>query len=247
MSASLPPPKQAAKKQKKTTSSAAQPAIPDPEPNLVPDVVDGDAEATDGGIDAAHARVRGAGRSRLLTAREKRDRFQAKYDGKTPEQILDTISKGWRSRIYEHFKALFIVRGPKGAVMHRFVCKKSPSKHVDHADYEDSTGNLKHHVKLCEPEDTPEQQVISAFATGSAYSPARLWFLLAIWCATRHRPFAIVEDPEFKGILGMFYRKVHIPSRVTISRDIHNIVDKCTTRVIELFEVHPSAYRDDRL
>ena len=92
-SPSSPPAKQVAKKQKKGASSSAQPHEDVPDANLVPDVVEGDADATDGGIDSARARVRRAGKSRLLTAQEKRDRFQAKYQGKTPEQILGALSR----------------------------------------------------------------------------------------------------------------------------------------------------------
>ena len=51
-----------------------------------------------------------------------------------------------------------------------------PSKHIDRADYEDSTGNLKRHADACDPEDTPEAETITAFAHGATYSPARLRF-----------------------------------------------------------------------
>ena len=51
--------------------------------------VEGDPEAMDGGVDAVHARAtRARGKTRLLSAEEKRNRFLAKYAGKTPEQIL---------------------------------------------------------------------------------------------------------------------------------------------------------------
>ena len=84
-SPSSPPAKQLAKKQKKGASSAAPPAGDVPDANLVPDVVEGDGDATDGGINAAHPRVLRAGKSRLLTSQEKRDHFQPKYQGKAPE------------------------------------------------------------------------------------------------------------------------------------------------------------------
>ena len=58
-----------------------------------------------------------------------------------------------------------------------------------------------------------------------------------MWCASRHRPFAIVEDPEFKAILHMLYGRVNVPSRVTVSRDVQHIVDETMTRLIDRFEV----------
>ena len=114
---------------------------------------------------------------------------------------------------------------------------RNPSKHVYRGDYEDSTGNLKRHANSCEPANTAESEAITAFANGATYSPARLRFLLAMWCASRHRPFAIVEDPEFKAILHMLYGRVNVPSRVTVSRDVQHIVDETMTRLIERFEV----------
>ncbi|RDX41722.1 hypothetical protein OH76DRAFT_1303222, partial [Lentinus brumalis] len=169
-------------------------------------------EATDGGIPAAAARVRRATKTRLLSGEEKRTRFLAKYPGMSPEEILDAIACGWRSNVYGHYKAPKVVRLGNGAIMHRFVCKRYPSKHIDRADYEDSTGNLKRHVDLCDPDETPESEAISAFAHGATYSPARLRFLIAMWCAARHRPFAIVDDPEFQEMLRMLYGKVKLPS-----------------------------------
>ena len=126
-------------------ADAAPPSQADASANALPEGEDAaaDAEATDGGVAAARARVRRAGQSRQLTAEQKRARFLEKYSGKTPEQILgessdrcltarlantldflDAVSKGWRSRVYEHFKAPIVVRGANGVVMHRFICKK---------------------------------------------------------------------------------------------------------------------------
>ncbi|PIL32862.1 hypothetical protein GSI_04980 [Ganoderma sinense ZZ0214-1] len=200
---------------------------------------EGDADATDGGVDAVRARVRRTRKTRLLSAEEKRNRFLAKYAGMTPEQILDAVARGWRSKVYEHFQPPTILRGEQGSVSYRFTCKRFPSKHVDRADYEDSTGNLKRHVDVCDPDPTPESESITAFANGATYSPARMRFLLAMWCASRHRPFKVVEDPEFRAMLGMLYGKVQIPSRVTVSRDVQLILDETMARLMDRFENLP--------
>ncbi|EIW51452.1 uncharacterized protein TRAVEDRAFT_54541 [Trametes versicolor FP-101664 SS1] len=100
--------------------------------------------ATDGGIEALATVTRNASRClRLLTADEK--------------QI---ISKGWRSKVYGHFKVPELIAGPKGSYIYRFVCKRCPSKHVNRADYKYLTGNLKHHVDSCKPNDTPKGEKI---------------------------------------------------------------------------------------
>ncbi|EIW63697.1 uncharacterized protein TRAVEDRAFT_41128 [Trametes versicolor FP-101664 SS1] len=176
----------------------------DPSDDSKNSAADGSAEesgaeaATDGGIEALATVTRNASRRlRLLTADEK--------------QI---ISKGWRSKVYGHFKVLELIAGPKGSYIYRFVCKRCPSKHVDRADYEYSTGNLKRHVDSCEPDDTPEGEKISAFAHGITYTPPHIRLFLALWCARHHRPYAIVEDPELQNIFRMLYAKVKIPSCV---------------------------------
>ncbi|KAL1936920.1 hypothetical protein VTO73DRAFT_4229 [Trametes versicolor] len=193
----------------------------DPSDDSKNSAADGSAEksgaeaATDGGIEALATVTRNASRClRLLTADEKRVRFQEKYRGQTPEEILQIISKGWRSKVYGHFKVLELIAGPKGSYIYRFVCKRCPSKHVDRADYEYSTGNLKRHVDSCEPDDTPEGEKISAFAHGITYTPPCMRLFLALWCARHHRPYAIVKDPELQNIFRMLYAKVKIPSCV---------------------------------
>lgn len=97
---------------------------------------------------------------------------------------------------------------------------RNPSKHVDHGLNDESTGNLNRHIKSCDPEATAETQLITDFAQGANYSYVWLRFLLVMWIARRHRPFTIVEDPEFCEILRMLYVRVQIPSRIMVSRDL---------------------------
>lgn len=117
---------------------------------------------------------------------------------------------------------------------------RHPSKHVDRMEYQDSTGNLARHVKMCEPDDTPQVEQITAYAHGATYSPERLCFLIAMWCARRHRPFSIVEDPEFQEIVRMLYNKAKIPSRMSVSRDVRAIFNECKERVCRMFKVRGS-------
>ena len=80
-------------------------------------------------------------------------------------------------------------------------------------------------------------QTITEYAKGVNYSYARVRFLLAMWIARRHRPFTIVEDPEFKELLCMLYPRVEIPSRVTVSRNLKVIFEDSRARVKVMFEV----------
>ena len=85
--------------------------------------------------------------------------------------------------------------------------------------------------------------MISAYASGATYSPARLRFLVAMWCARRHRPFAIADDPEFHDIAHMLYSKVKIPSRWTVGRDVQTIFESTKVRVREHLQVSLQPHR----
>lgn len=118
-----------------------------------------------------------------------------------------------------------------------FLSYSYPSEHVDRGDNEDSIGNLKRHADACDPEATLGSESIAAFANDATYSLARLRSLLVIWCVSRHRPFKIVEDPEFCGMLGVLYGKVQISSRVIVSRDVQVVLDETMVHLIDRFEV----------
>ncbi|KAI1787163.1 hypothetical protein LXA43DRAFT_866889, partial [Ganoderma leucocontextum] len=140
------------------------------------------------------------------------------------------------SPLYKHFAEPIIVKAPNGATVHRFTCKKHPSKHVDRMEYQESTGNLSRHVKVCDPEETAETEMITAYASGAQYSPGRMRYLIMMWVARHHRSFQIVEDAEFREIVRMLYGKAQLPSRMTVSRDVQDIHDLCKENVIKLFE-----------
>ncbi|KAI1796514.1 hypothetical protein LXA43DRAFT_879908, partial [Ganoderma leucocontextum] len=139
--------------------------------------------------------------------------------------------------VYQHFDKPIIVKGPNGVTIHRFICKKHSSKHVNRMEYQESTGNLSHHAKACNPDETAEVEMITAYAGGAQYSPAHLRFLLTMWVARRHRAFQIVKDPEFREILRMLYGKVQVPSCVTVSRDVQDIYNMSKDNVIKMFKV----------
>lgn len=94
-------------------------------------------------------------------------------------------------------------------------------------------------MKSCEGKKAPAEQTIDDYAHGIKYSPACVRYLLALWCARRHRPFTIVEDPELRELLRMLYPKVNLPSRKTVSRDVRAIVEDGRERVKAMLLSHP--------
>lgn len=60
---------------------------------------------------------------------------------------------------------------------------------------------------------------------------------LALWCARRHCPYAIVEDPELQNIFRMLYAKVKIPSRSTVSRDVQLLYREMKSALVALLLV----------
>jgi hypothetical protein len=118
---------------------------------------------------------------------------------------------------------------------------RKPSAVVMRARFEDSTSNLKRHVTDCSPEENSSTALMSGFAHGSTYSPQKLRFIIAMWCSARNRPFHLVQDPEFQELLRMFNVQVSIPSRITVSRDIHRIFDLTKEKVKTLLQSQDSA------
>ncbi len=78
---------------------------------------------------------------------------------------------------------------------------------------------------------------------GAKYSKALMRLKLLTWVVRRHRPYAIVEDPELLEIFQMLYARVDVPSARTISRDVqevfklskHNLVSMLKVRVLYIY------------
>jgi hypothetical protein len=60
---------------------------------------------------------------------------------------------------------------------------------------------------------------------------------LALWAVRRHRPFAIVADPEFIDILIDLNNKVTVPSPTTLSRDVREIFSMSRLKVASILQV----------
>jgi len=115
---------------------------------------------------------------------------------------------------------------------------RNPSVSLLRERFEDSTANLNRHVKQCDPDDTPSSQQMTAFTNGTTYAPARFRFLLAMWCARRHRPFKIIQDDELVEIFRMLYDRVDIPHPTTLSHDVKEIYIMCKENVSNILRVN---------
>jgi hypothetical protein len=79
---------------------------------------------------------------------------------------------------------------------------------------------------------------MNAFAHGSTYTPGRFRVQIALWIARHHRPFNIIEDPELIEIFSILNNKAAVPSRFTVSHDIHEIFDATREHLIAKLKVH---------
>lgn len=113
-----------------------------------------------------------------------------------------------------------------------------PSKHVNHAFTNESTGNLNWHIQVCTPVASAESQKITKYAQGVNYSYTQLCFLLTMWIVRCHHPFTMVEDPEFQEILKMLYMHMDIPLCVTILCNLKDIFNDSHMRVKDKLQVH---------
>jgi hypothetical protein len=99
------------------------------------------------------------------------------------------------------------------------------------------------HAENCDPSKLSASRSIATFAHGSTYNPGKFRLTTAIWIARRHRPFNIVEDPEFIELLTSLNNKVNIPSRFTVSRDIEEIFQatrKCLAAKLQVCFIFPA-------
>ena len=149
--------------------------------------------------------------------------------------------KGWTSSMYDHFHAptIFTING---VVKYRFVCKTSvsltilsffieadtfyirnPSQSCTRARTDSGTTNLIHHTDTCSGKKAPDDQTITKFTQGSTYSTSAFCFLITHWVTECHWPFKITEDPPLQEMLKMLYRKVEIPSDMTVSHDVMEV------------------------
>src|SRR5271154_728823 len=101
----------------------------------------------------------------------------------------------------------------------RFWCR-NPSEKVTRIRHNESTSNLIRHADTCDPKGSASSRAMSNFIHGTTYNPGRFRLGLTIWIACRHRPFTIVNDPEFIELLTSLNDKVAIPSARTVSRDV---------------------------
>lgn len=108
---------------------------------------------------------------------------------------------------------------------------------VTRGRHDDSTSNLRRHVLSCAPPTAASGQSIKAYASGTTYNRATHRMKIALWVSRRHRPFAIVGDPELLDIFSDLNKNVETPSASTVSRDVKEIFQWSQKSVAKLLQV----------
>lgn len=162
----------------------------------------------------------------------------------------------WESPVYTHFKSPPKIEvSSDGVVKYVFQCisyvEYTPQLHrlaqlyyrhpsvkpILRKREDTSTGNLDRHVKGCAPPVNSQTDAIKKFMHGSTYSKSKFRYLLDLWIVRRHRPYAIVEDPELIELFRMLFAQVEIPSARTISRDVQELYQMAKVNMIKMLQV----------
>ncbi|KAF8587378.1 hypothetical protein K439DRAFT_1338241, partial [Ramaria rubella] len=143
------------------------------------------------------------------------------------------------SDVYEHFKMPPDIHIEGEQVKYIFGCKRKPSKFITRTQHDDSTRNLMAHKAQCTPNPASGSSSIKHFTHSSTYRAAQLRFLLTIWVARRHQPYAIVQDAELLEILHMLYEPVEIPSARTLSQDVQEVFTVSQREVAHILQEYP--------
>ncbi|TDL14852.1 hypothetical protein BD410DRAFT_699758, partial [Rickenella mellea] len=146
------------------------------------------------------------------------------------------------SKVYDHYIMPPTIGTVDGEIHYFFRCKDKPDVVLSRVRHEDSTSNLNKHARVCSPPAPSSQTKIRDFAHGTNYEKSKFRFLITIWVARRHRPYAIVEDPELIQLFQMLYLKVEIPSRMTVSRDVREVYEITKQSIVQMLAVRSCAY-----
>ncbi|KAF8151170.1 hypothetical protein K438DRAFT_1512742, partial [Mycena galopus ATCC 62051] len=108
----------------------------------------------------------------------------------------------------------------------------------------EGTKNLKRTLEQCcdrrgvDPGgDTSKNAQQDLFQSVSRYTPARHRALIALRCASSHRPFNSVRDEFYLEEVELLRPGTHVPSPITVSRDVQTLYKEGSRRVKEYFKV----------
>lgn len=90
-------------------------------------------------------------------------------------------------------------------------------------------------MKRCAP--PKDGNSIEDHIPGAKYTKSLMRFKLLTWVARRHRPYAIVEDPELREIFQMLFARVEVPLARTLSRDVQEVFELSKLNLIAMLKV----------
>jgi hypothetical protein len=158
----------------------------------------------------------------------------------------------WKSKVYDHYSVSLVrdlrPNGTPGSLCFKFECRCDPVKH--HAQFRQrektasGTSNLDRTAKACnerrglgKPEDTSKGAQQTLGNSISTYSEAKHRALIALRCASSHRPFRSVKDPFYVHEVEMLRPGTKLPSPSTVSRDVCALYDRGAHFVKDYFAV----------
>ncbi|KAJ6619854.1 hypothetical protein B0H10DRAFT_1792703 [Mycena sp. CBHHK59/15] len=110
------------------------------------------------------------------------------------------------------------------------------------------TGNLARGEKECNARrgmkgNTNKNAQQDLFGSVLRYTLARHRAIIALQCASSHRPFNSVADPYYLEEVELLHPGTKVPAPITVSRDVQTLYRKGAKKVKEYFKVSPSSSR----
>jgi hypothetical protein len=122
-----------------------------------------------------------------------------------------------------------------------FTCKNHPTTHEPHererSKTSAGTSNLKNTAQKCDKEQGIVAPLAPTATYATAYSAAAHRAIIALRCATDHRPFNSVADKYYKMEVELLRPGTKIPAPTTVSLDIKHLYLELSKGVREYFKV----------
>jgi hypothetical protein len=160
--------------------------------------------------------------------------------------------------VYNHYQISLerqysgIRQDKPGTLTFVFTCRHDPATHKPHRrkrmQSSQGTGNLGKGEKDCNARrgvngDTNKNAQQDLFGSVSRYTPARHRALIALRCASSHRPFNSVADPYYLEEVELLRAGTKVPAPITVSRDVQILYREGAKKVKEYFKVSSSSSR----
>ncbi|KAJ7772032.1 hypothetical protein DFH07DRAFT_879090, partial [Mycena maculata] len=175
---------------------------------------------------------------------------------KTDAEIIAESRKAWKSSVYDHYSISLerAFSGPQqdqpGVLTFIFTCRHDPLTHTvqrrKRMQSSQGTGNLGKTNLKCDKRrgvegDTNKGAQQDLHRSISNYTPARHRALIALRCASSHRPFHAIRDPFYLEEIELLRPGTSVPSPATVSRDVQTLYLEGSQMVKDYFKDYQGA------